>query len=99
MVYSVAISGIEPAWLMRRVTLEEDRRQEVENWRRSELNNSVQANNISIIQHNKQVNKNADRLTANIRDHVVFEMTRREKQELDRLIAGLQALIDGGRRK
>ena len=97
-VYSVVVSGLEPAWLMRKIVLEDDKRRSVDFW-------AVQ----SILQINeggkgsakriKEIKKRANHIISNIRDHVAFKLTWSETQDFDKLKAGLRALIDGGRQR
>ena len=95
-VYSVAVSGLEPDWLVRRIALEDEKRQHVELWV-AKFILQIGQDDKEGPKRIKEIKKRAERIRSNIRDHVKFKMTWRETQELDRLKAGLRALIDGGK--
>lgn len=95
-VYSVAVGGFEPAWLMRRIVTEDAKRRSVDFWASQSIL-SFRKDEKKYANHIKEIKKRADRIKANIRDHVTFALTWREEQEFDKLREGLRALIDGGK--
>ena len=95
-VYSVAVSGIEPPWLIRRIALEDNKRQYVELWAAKFILHIDQGDKEGG-KRIKEIKKHAEFIISNIREHVVFKLTLSETQELDKLKAGLRAMIDGGR--